>query len=123
MAKAYDRARTREFVPPCDRDLPKEQQTVFILAWLSSFDVAELEDLYQGAAKGEWPKLIELARFALRGWKNFLMPDGSPAPFEVGPDGHATRETIGRIPVRELLAIVHDVNNSEQLEPPEVGKS
>lgn len=125
MAKAYDRARTREYVPKCDRELPPEQQTVFILGWLSVFDYTAMAEMFKDVKDDEkiFERLAEIARRAIRGWRRFPLPDGSEAPFEKGSDNVATRETLERIGATEIVEIATDVGLNEKLTPDDVGKS
>jgi hypothetical protein len=122
MARAYDRARTREFIPSCDRNLPPEQQTSFQLGWLSIFDFSGIADATSSAGNG-FPRVLEIVRRALRGWKNFPLPDGTPAPFVTGPDGLATKETVELIGPKEIMEIARDADQSEELTAAETGKS
>lgn len=124
MAKAYDRARTREFTPSCDKDLPEAERTVFILGWLSVFDFTAIEEAFAGTSEARaFPKLIEVVRHSLRGWKNFPMPDGKEAPFIKGDDGVASKETVAFIGPRELMEIAANCDGQERLAPDDVGKS
>jgi hypothetical protein len=128
MAKAYDRARTREYVARCDRDdkgVPLPDHTVFTLGWLSVFDFTAIEEQFSKDpdAPNAFPKLVEIVRRCLRGWKNFKMFDGSEAPFEKGPDGLPTVETVQRIGPRELMELAQNCDGQEKLTPDDVGKS
>lgn len=124
MAKAYDSARTRDFTPSCDKDAPASQKTTFKLGWLSIFDWAAIEEefLKNAAAGGTFPKTIAIVRRALRGWTNFLMPDGSEAAF-VREDGAVTLDCIRLIGHLEILEIAADCDQHERLSPEDAGKS
>jgi len=125
VARAFDRKRTFEFVPTCDRELPKDQQTTFILAGLGVLEISCLQEEF--SKNPERPdamrNLVEMARHALKGWKNFPLPDGSEAVFTLGPDGYPTIETIGQIGPREIVEIAEAASESTQVTKVEAGKS
>lgn len=124
MAKAYNRAKTREFIPSCDRNSPASEQTKFKLGPLSIFDFTAMEEeiLKHPEAPQTFGKLFLIVRYALRGWENFTFDDGTEAKFELGPDGIATIECVKLIAPRELVEMAHDCNSQENLTTEEVGK-
>jgi len=125
MAKAYDRAFTRNFVTSSDRKCPPAEQSVFKLAWMSIFDYTAVEEMFANAKPTDsgFPKLCEIVRRCLRGWTNFKFPDGRDAPFVLGEDGLPTLETVQLINPHDLVEIATDCDKRETVTPDEVGKS
>lgn len=124
MAKAYDRAATRDYIPTCDRGLAPAEQTTFKLGGLSVFDYTAMEEA-TSKANGAAAAIgtLETVRRALRGWVNFKLANGEDIPFVKGEDGVCTRDTLTFIGARELIELAKDCAEHERLTPDEVGKS
>jgi len=100
MAIAVDPNQKIPFVLKRDKDLPKEQQTIFYSRVMSVRRMQELASQYE--KKG--PKvtmaftldnLTKLINEFLAGWDNFHLSDGTTAVFELEPSSNGTK-TISR---------------------------
>ena len=70
-----------------------DEKTIFLLGQLDSMTRAFLDDLYSDVVKNEEGidimkdrtnmKLVDIAKFGLKGWKNFKDSNGVDIPFKV----------------------------------------
>jgi hypothetical protein len=121
MVIPIDIAETKEYVLKVDRGNPAENQTIFILGVVDVLTRAKIEDLYlrwsynqkggdddQATAKFSQNDLnLDIVRFGLKGWKNFLLKDGSDVPFTMvskGIQGLHPRQVIDDKGLRYLAA-------------------
>ncbi|MCF8719211.1 hypothetical protein [Nitrospina gracilis] len=119
--KAIDPSATFEYVPKCDRDLPEEAQTVFILKYMDARQAAKMEDqAVEGAvsSKGDdtslrfrsGSKVLQALEYGLRGWRNFQDKGGNEIPFREN-NGKPRPENFDAIPPsvrRELANVIID---------------
>jgi hypothetical protein len=89
--KAIDPRKPHEFVVKSERDLPKDQQTVFLVKYLTAHQQFELRDeMYQvkGIGKARNEKFLtgtmerKTLKLGLVGWKNFTDDSGSQLEFK-----------------------------------------
>lgn len=124
MVIALDPLTSLDYVCIADRDLPEDQQTVWILSPLTARQRAAMDDQYITAratakegsdAETSFGLRIHGRNHAalvkgLRGWKNFLDKDGSEVRPTNAPGKNAglSDQCISRIPdaVRDELAAV-----------------
>lgn len=90
----------REYILKCDRELPQEQQTVFLITPLSAKAQTEIEDLLSSDENaimeiatddrtvkmpydaGRSEKKMRALRVGLTGWRNYKDAEGNDVPFE-----------------------------------------
>lgn len=88
MAIAVDPARTFDYVLQCDRELPKEQQTVFQLKVLTAKELAQIEDnavvidKEEKIAVNSGSTVLKTLRVGLQAWENFKDANGNPVMFQ-----------------------------------------
>lgn len=80
---------TFDYVLECDRDLPEEQQTVFVLRGLTVAQEAKVSDSMISTVAGSdeihmraGSHALTILRMGLRGWRNFKDESGADVPFE-----------------------------------------
>ena len=115
MVLALDPIETLDYICLADRDLPKEEQTVFSIKPLSAKEKMTLDSRYMGASASnkqgqdvETHFSMDLHRrsydaltMGLKGWRNFKGADGESVPFVVADKKGAriiSDATISRIP-------------------------
>jgi len=88
MAIAVDPHRSVRYVLKEDRELPEDQQTVFLLRALSARELAQVEDGMSVVTPGGDVRIatgsqsLRTLDLGLTGWENFLTPDGKLVPFD-----------------------------------------
>src|SRR6185295_13094406 len=122
MAIGISRKTRISFILPRERELPKEQQTIFYLRSLSALTRGEYTEyrsslptdpekikLMDGLAK--WS--IRILKECLVGWENFKDSEGQPLQFFGNSyDGGATDDTIDCLGTNDLFALsIAAVNN------------
>jgi hypothetical protein len=117
MVKALTPKSEFEYVLRCDRELPEEDQTVFILRPLTVSEQAEVADVMFGGTAGSEDLIvrsgsvqIKTLRKGLVGWKNFLREDGSEVTFAV----ENKRKGI-QLQLLDLLSMEHRVELSDAI--------
>lgn len=91
MVIARTTRETIRYVAEKERDLPEEQQTVFLLASLPNHMLLSLVELIQAGRVKHW---VEVALAAgLRGWERFSDEAGNPVAFR--RDDNITRTVHG----------------------------
>lgn len=90
--KGIRAGKTIEYICKEDRELPKEDQTVWELKLLGAKEQAKLrDDLYEISGMGEGrterfktgSTALKALELGLKGWRNFRYDDGEPVPFSV----------------------------------------
>lgn len=93
----------REYVLKCDRELPQDQQSVFLIRPLTAKETTEVTDRLrfsgrtiefgEGEEKKSFPvpdnrtdNLYQIVRLGLVGWKNFKDESGKDVPFGADRD-------------------------------------
>jgi len=128
--KAIDTQSTFRYVPKCDRDLPEEEQTVFVLRYMDARQAAKMEDqAVEGAVSGKGTdtalkfrsgsKVLQALEHGLRGWENFRDAQGNEIPFREN-NGKPRPECFDAIPPsvrRELANVI--IDGSEMTEDEE----
>ena len=104
-----------DYVCKGDRDLPREQQTVFRVQYLNAKEQAELRDMLYGVSgMGETRSekfltgtvALKALKFGLKGWDNFNYDDtGEPIPFN--------EENFSCIPPKERDEIATHIRGTE----------
>jgi hypothetical protein len=101
MVIPIDISETKDYVLKSDRSNPPESQTVFKIGVVDVLTRAKIEDLYlrwsynkKGGADDQATALfsqndlnLDIVRFGLKGWSNFVRKDGTDAPFEMSSRG------------------------------------
>jgi|TARA_R110000824_G_scaffold379777_2_gene571903 hypothetical protein len=89
MPIALDPKATFEYVVEDDRSLPKEEQTTFTLRGLTVSEEARVADTMISSIPGQeelafrsGTHQLTVLRQGLRGWSNFMSPDGEEISFE-----------------------------------------
>jgi len=120
MPIALDPKSTFSYVLRDDRELAKEQQTVFELRGLTVAEEASVTDsmiLAHGGVEElsvrAGTHALTVLRYGLRGWSNFLDSAGQPVPFETekGHPRHCTDACLDRLAPRhrqELMQAILD---------------
>lgn len=93
-----------EYVLECDRQLPVEQQTVFVLRGLTVSEQADLEDRLAVLRGGDiamqsGTQKVTILRLGLVGWRNFRTADETEVLFEAvkGHPRHVTDGCLDRL--------------------------
>lgn len=120
MPIALDPKSTFSYVLRDDRELPKEQQTVFELRGLTVAEEASVTDsmiLAHGGVEElsvrAGTHALTVLRFGLKGWSNFKNADGADVAFEVekGHPRHITDTCLDRLAPKhrqELMQAILD---------------
>ena len=105
-----------EYISKCDRELPEEEQTVFMVQFLSAKQQAKLRDMMYsvsgiGNARSEkfltGSAALKALQFGLKGWKNFKYEDtGEEIPF--------SEDNFSCIPPAERDEIVNYIRGTEE---------
>jgi hypothetical protein len=91
MVKAIDTSKSHEYVTKTDQKLPREDQTIFLVRFLSAQQQFEMrDDMYQvtGIAKGRKEKFMtgtnerKTLNIGLVGWKNLSSESGNDISFD-----------------------------------------
>jgi hypothetical protein len=114
MAIAFDVKETREYILEADRKLLPEQQTIFVLGTLDSSLAGQINDASvdfqlndkepDGEANIQWRRgfrQLQLVRFGLKGWSNFLDRQGKQIRFD--PKEHAQSFAVPAVGDRDGL--------------------
>ena len=114
MAIGISRKTKIPFILPRERELPKEQQTIFYLRSLSALtrgEYTEYRSTLPSDGSGDKP-LEGLAKWSVRilkeclvGWENFKDAEGKDLPFSIGPGDLATDESIDCIGTNDIFAL------------------
>lgn len=107
MAIAIDPNRVSRYIPQRERDLPKEQQTVYLIRPRSLAAGRAIAAAAKESNNTE--ATIVLLRYCLAGWENLLYADGKPAQAKLDQAGLLTEESIACVPWGdrdELVAVV-----------------
>ena len=105
--KAVNRDYKEDWIPPCDSDLPKEEQTVFEIGCLTSAQEDYLNDIC-GAQDLPIGTLNQLSiHMGLRGVRNFNATDGSAVTLD---RDNRMRKLVGGIyPIQaKILDLIDD---------------
>ena len=112
------------FIAEDDRELPAEQQTVFLIRSLSARQQADVQnnsitvsnqgggDMDTEVKTGEWA--ISVLNYGLTGWENFPPGEDKDLPFRANGAGQKRKvsdDTLSRIPTgvrSELAAAIWD---------------
>jgi hypothetical protein len=102
-----------------ERELPAEEQTVWVLRPLTSLDHLEIY-AKQGAAHA-----VEQLRRALVNVDNLRGEGGADGKiaFTVDADGYASRALLERIPLDDLLELAGERSSAETITTDDAGKS
>lgn len=111
MPIAIDPREPYEYVLECDRKLPDDEQTKFVLKVLTLGELANLEDslFRMDPGSGEAKLMtgshaIKILKLGLRGWRNFNDANQQPVEFETrrtgtsaGPRDEVTDSCLERL--------------------------
>lgn len=112
------------YVAEKERDLPAEQQTVFLLASLPNHILLALLEMIAANQTKKW---VEVALTAgLRGWERFADDQGNEAPFRrdvnvtrsihgVEVKGPVSKSTIELLPTDLLIELANAIVSQNQL--------
>ncbi len=115
MITAVDPNEIVDYVPKCDRELPEEKQTVFMLSILKASDAARMEDSLTETSLGgkkenkmrirSGSKVLDALRGGLKGFRNFRGADGNEIAWRENA-GTPHKDVIDAIPpkIRRELA-------------------
>lgn len=98
------------YIPKCDRELPAERQTAFLLRPMKAKDAAKMQD---GAAEIDLARdqkdstlrlrsgtqELEVLRLGLAGWENFKDANGAEVEYREN-NGNPRPEVLDRIPAK-----------------------
>lgn len=140
MLKGIDLGETKEYIPRSERGSPNP--TRFILGVLDACTLMELEDRATSfrydpekesvvTADFKWNVYqLDVVRFGLKGWKNFLDKNGQERPFRTRKLNRGNRlyevptdETLSQIPIKVIRELADVILNWNQLEEAEAKNS
>lgn len=143
--KAVDLTRTKRFISQYDDASEEGKATVWLLGTLSSRDVGRIRDsvtsIKLNTAEGSDPNEVEThiertkmnfeaVRVGLKGWENFIGPDGNSIPFKtIKRDVGGTRrdvvadELLDMIPLDVVNELADEILQGNLLSEEEAGNS
>lgn len=124
MVVSRNKSEQVEYVLLAEREAEKAEQSVFQIAALSNKQMLALAKLGED---GNGHLVVEVAvRAGLRGWKNFLTPEGQETPFRrdsrtvvlhgVQVEQPVADATFEAIPTEILLELSKAITNFNQLD-------
>lgn len=119
MIQAIDPKATIRYVPKCERDLPVETQTVFLLRPLTARDAARMQDDIAEVMTGKKSEnstmkinsgsnVLRALELGLAGWENFKTNDGKDVEWREN-NGKPRPEMFDCLPAdirRELAEVI-----------------
>lgn len=126
MPIALDPRQEFDYVLQCDRALPVDQQTVFVLRGLTVAEEARIEDSLAVLADGgvsmrSGEQKLQILRMGLRGWRNFRRADGTEVPFQKvnGHPGHVTDASLDFLAPEWRTELANAITERGKLTPAE----
>lgn len=131
MPIAIDPNETTEYVLKCDRDLPVDGQTVFLIAPQTVAQTRAAETKLQPVVRGDVTIqgsnvdfVHQVLRHGLRGWRNFKNRAGVQIAWQASHrDGQPTDETLARLSLSYRAELAEAIQALGKIESADVGKS
>lgn len=123
-----------DYVLKAERDLPREQQTIFKCKYLTVDEMAEVEDALGSfdSSTNEMrvkvgSQVVKILRLGLVGWLNFKHPDGTEAQFVIATNGKTkgspTNATLDMLSPADRRELANAITESNRVSETEKGKS